>query len=55
MQIGFIYEKQQNYEEALGWFKTCIAMKDHDYKNGIDQRAKAGIDRCGAAVKDGGK
>jgi tetratricopeptide (TPR) repeat protein len=55
LQIGFIYEKQQNYQEALSWFKTCIAMKDHDYKNGIDQRAKAGIDRCGVAVKDGGK
>ena len=55
LQIGFILEKQQKFQDALTWFTTCINMKDHDYKNGIDQRAKAGIDRCEVALKVGEK
>ncbi|RYG28958.1 MAG: hypothetical protein EOO01_38950, partial [Chitinophagaceae bacterium] len=46
LQIGFIYEKQGNFKEAKRWFEASMAMKDHDFKNGIDQRAKAGLDRC---------
>jgi predicted negative regulator of RcsB-dependent stress response len=46
LQIAFIYEEQHQYSTALDWFRTCIDMKDHEFKNSIDQRAKAGIDRC---------
>jgi hypothetical protein len=46
LQLGFIYEKKNDKATALTWFKKCISMKDHDYKNSLDQRAKAGIARC---------
>jgi tetratricopeptide (TPR) repeat protein len=47
LQLGLIYEKQKNLPLAAEWFKRCLAMKDHDFKNSIDQRAKAGIERIG--------
>lgn len=47
LQIGYIYEQRNNNETALVWFQRCLKMKDHDFKNSIDQRAKAGIERCG--------
>lgn len=46
LQLGFIYEKRGDKVSAVSWFKRCIAMKDHDFKNSLDQRAKAGIARC---------
>jgi tetratricopeptide (TPR) repeat protein len=46
LQIAFIYEARKDCNQALQWFAACTAMKDHDYKNGIDQRAKAGMKRC---------
>jgi hypothetical protein len=46
LHIGFIYEKKGDKTTAISWFRKCISMKDHDYKNSLDQRAKAGIERC---------
>ena len=46
LQIGFIFEKRKDYQTAINWFKRCIDMKDHEFKNSLDQRAKAGISRC---------
>ena len=46
LQIGYIYEKKQDKANATSWFQRCLKMKDHDYKNSLDQRAKAGIERC---------
>jgi len=46
LQIGFIYEKKGDKASAIAWFQRCLSMKDHDYKNSLDQRAKAGIARC---------
>jgi tetratricopeptide (TPR) repeat protein len=46
LQIGFIYEKKGDKTAALTWFRRCMSMKDHDFKNSLDQRAKAGIARC---------
>lgn len=46
LQLGFIYERKGDKPTALSWFKRCISMKDHDFKNSLDQRAKAGIARC---------
>ena len=42
LQIGFIYEKNGDKVSALTWFRRCLSMKDHDFKNSLDQRAKAG-------------
>jgi hypothetical protein len=46
LQAGFIFEKQGKKQTAIQWFQRCMAMKDHDFKNSLDQRAKAGIARC---------
>ncbi len=46
LQIGYIFEKKQLCDEAGIWFRKCLEMKDHDYKNSLDQKAKAGIMRC---------
>lgn len=46
LQIGYLYEAKGEKESAINWFRKCLAMKDHDFKNSLDQRAKAGILRC---------
>lgn len=45
-QIGLIYEQKNDCGKAVAWFQRCLHMKGHEYKNSIDQRAKAGIARC---------
>jgi hypothetical protein len=46
LQISFIYEQKGDKAAAIYWFQRCLSMKDHDYKNSLDQRAKAGLARC---------
>ena len=33
-------------KHALIYFRKVLEMKSHDYKNALDQKAKAGIERC---------
>jgi Tetratricopeptide repeat len=46
LQTGYIYEKNGDKKNALLYFKKVLDMKSHDYKNALDQKAKAGIERC---------
>jgi hypothetical protein len=46
LQVGYIYERQSDPSLAITYFQKCLAFKEHDYKNSLDQRAKAGIARC---------
>ncbi|MBS1664710.1 MAG: tetratricopeptide repeat protein, partial [Bacteroidetes bacterium] len=46
LQAGYIYEQRGDKERAISFFQKCLSMKDHDFKNSLDQRAKAGIVRC---------
>jgi tetratricopeptide (TPR) repeat protein len=46
LQAGYIYERRGDKARAIVYFQRCLDMKDHDYKNSLDQRAKAGIARC---------
>jgi tetratricopeptide (TPR) repeat protein len=46
LQTGFIFEQRGDKATAIQWFQRCLNMKDHDFKNSLDQRAKAGIARC---------
>jgi len=46
LQIAEILEKQNKKQQAIVYFEQCLAMKDHEYKNSLDQKAKAGIARC---------
>jgi tetratricopeptide (TPR) repeat protein len=46
LQIGYIYESRGDKKNALIYFKKVLEMKSHDYKNALDQKAKAGVERC---------
>ena len=46
VQLGYIYEARNEKTLAIAWFERCLKMKEHDFKNSLDQRAKAGIERC---------
>lgn len=45
LQSGFLYEKLRDTDAALEMYETALSMKKHDFKNSIDQQAKAGINR----------
>lgn len=44
-QMGMIYEKQNQPEKALYYYNLCLQMPEKEYKNSLDQWAKAGIER----------
>jgi tetratricopeptide (TPR) repeat protein len=46
LQMGYIYEGEGDKKNALIFFNKVLEMKSHDYKNALDQKAKAGIERC---------
>jgi tetratricopeptide (TPR) repeat protein len=46
LQMGYIYESRGEKKNACTYFKKVLDMKSHDYKNALDQKAKAGIERC---------
>jgi len=46
LQIGYIYEERGKKDMAIAYFQRCLDMKEQDYKNSLDQKAKAGIERC---------
>ncbi|MGN6511366.1 MAG: tetratricopeptide repeat protein [Chitinophaga sp.] len=43
LQLGYIYEKTGDKAKARKSYQTCLDMEGHDYKNSLDQRAKAGM------------
>jgi hypothetical protein len=45
LQSGYLYEKRGNKSEALKFFNIVLDLDDHEYKNSLDQRAKASINR----------
>lgn len=47
LELGQLFEQQGQKEKAIAYYRKCIAMKNHDYKSSLDQKAKAGIDRLG--------
>lgn len=43
--IGQIYEANKDFVNAEKYYKLCLSMRNHDYQNSMDQKAKAGLDR----------
>lgn len=43
---GNIYESKGQFSKAIEYYNICIEMKDHAFKNSLDQKAKSGIQRC---------
>ena len=44
-QMGMIYEKRNEPQKALYYYNLCLQMPEKEYKNSLDQWAKAGIER----------
>nr|WP_294896517.1 tetratricopeptide repeat protein [uncultured Pedobacter sp.] len=45
--IGHIYENKHDKARAVSFYKQAIAMKDHEYENSIESKAKEGLKRLG--------
>lgn len=45
LETAEIFELRGNKQEALKYYNLCLSFTDHEYKNGIDSKAKAGINR----------
>ena len=45
LQIGLIYEKQNDTKQAVIYFEKCLTLSNFDYERGIHQKAKAGLER----------
>ncbi|HEX6915838.1 MAG TPA: tetratricopeptide repeat protein [Chitinophagaceae bacterium] len=46
LQAGQIYESLGKKSTAIAYYEKCLDMEDHEYEDSIEQRAKAGIQRC---------
>jgi predicted Zn-dependent protease len=46
LQMGNIYENKAAYSKAIEYYTICIELKNHAFKNSLDQKAKSGIQRC---------
>ncbi len=47
LSIGSIYEKRNDKSKAAAFYKRAIAMKNHEYENSIENKAKDGLKRIG--------
>jgi hypothetical protein len=47
LELGFIYELKNDKYKAKTYFEKCLSLRNHEYQNGIDQKAKAGLNRLG--------
>jgi hypothetical protein len=45
LKLGMIYERQGEDIKAISFYKQAMSMENKEYKNSIDQKAKAGINR----------
>ncbi len=48
LMLGLLYEEQKDEEKALYYYQRCLAMRNHDYQNSLDQKAQAGLERLDA-------
>jgi hypothetical protein len=47
LQLGEIFEEQGDQDQARFYFNKVLSLKGHAYKNSLDQKAKAGLERIG--------
>jgi tetratricopeptide (TPR) repeat protein len=45
LNLGLIYEQKGNKLLAEKYFLLCINSKNSDFKNGLEQKARAGLQR----------
>lgn len=44
-ESGKIYESEKQTDKAKMFYELCLSFENHEYKNGLDQKAKAGLNR----------
>lgn len=47
LQLGYIYRKAGQPDTAAGFFKKAMSFKKHEYKNSIDNKARAALTELG--------
>lgn len=50
LQLGQIYEDRKDFANATIYYSTCLELKNVDYKNSLDQKAKSGLQRCKGVI-----
>ncbi|PSJ75134.1 hypothetical protein C7N43_20430 [Sphingobacteriales bacterium UPWRP_1] len=45
LELGKIYEQQGNIPSATFYYRKAMEYKNHEYRNSIEQQAKAGLNR----------
>jgi tetratricopeptide (TPR) repeat protein len=45
LSLGQMYEDAGDKTKAVFYYKKTLSMRNHDYQNSIDQKAKAGLNR----------
>ncbi|MCX8492222.1 MAG: hypothetical protein ORN54_14255, partial [Cyclobacteriaceae bacterium] len=45
LQLGYIAQGEKDYVAAKKYFEQALSYKKHEYKDGIDSKAKAGLDQ----------
>jgi tetratricopeptide (TPR) repeat protein len=48
LQLGYISQEQKDYAAAKKYFEQALGYKKHEYKNSIDNKAKAALDELKA-------
>lgn len=52
LQLGHIYENQGEMDSSIMYYKMAMQYKNHIYKNSIDAKCEAGINRVEALLDD---
>ena len=47
LQLGYIYEKKRQIPLARQFFEKALSYKKHEYKNSIDNKARAALNQMG--------
>ena len=47
LQLGYIYQSKNDKAKAKSYFEKAISYKKHEYKNSVDNKAKAVINEMG--------
>jgi len=45
--MGYIYQKKAENQRAVLYFKKAMSFKKHEYKNSIDNKARAALTELG--------
>ena len=45
LNLGYLYEETGHKEKAIANYEHCLRLKNHDYQNSIDQKAKFNLNK----------